>query len=116
MSRASIDVFGIQRVRLFEKKKLAGCRNVDCNMRTLITMYRIGRNVKRRNRVAEHQCMSGECIPIDLGNPVTGFTYIEPFSEGHKFVASRVAVGCITWANKVSIRRQTREVKVINAV
>jgi hypothetical protein len=78
--------------------------------------------------------MSGECIPIDLGNPVTGFTasnrskvegimnvgiqmtYIEPFSEGHKFVASRVAVGCIIWVNKVSIRRQTREVKVINAV
>ena len=43
-------------------------------------------------------------------------TYLELFSEGHKFVASRVAVGCIIWVNKVSIRRQTREVKVINAV
>ena len=78
--------------------------------------------------------MEGECIPINLGNPVTGFassyeniferplnvgvlvTNIEPFSEKHKLVASRIAVGRVTWSNRVSVKGLVRVGKVIKTV
>ncbi len=43
-------------------------------------------------------------------------TNIKPFSERHKLVASRLAVGRVTWTNQVSIRGLARVAKVINTV
>ena len=43
-------------------------------------------------------------------------TNIKPFSEVHKLVASRVAVGRVTWTNQVCVRGLARVAKVINTV
>ena len=57
-----------------EKQSIADGRNVDRNVRPAITVDRVGGDVERGNGVAKHGGVSCKCIPISLGNPVTGLT------------------------------------------
>jgi hypothetical protein len=110
LSRASVDVFVIRRERPFEKQAIADGRDVDSNVRPAIAVNRVGRDVEGWNGVAEHGGVSCKYIPVNLGNPVTGFAAsdggklkrpmnvgvlmanIEPFPERHKFVALRISI------------------------
>jgi hypothetical protein len=58
LSRANVDVLGIQQTGPFEKKCAADSFNVECHMCAAVTVYQISFNVKRRNQVVEHQLVS----------------------------------------------------------